>query len=149
MNQAAQRATQQFVARYGNRLSPEEIAAVCQLAGMQKLPEAFRPTVNTWDEAMDKALEFQLRSNDVLLAKVLGATAPPATPAGGAPVTRDGPHPDGSSLRYRPQHPHPVKTAQRVPLEHRGDGKLTEKSRIALVQEMMNGHLTGSPGEGI
>jgi len=151
MNAAAQRATQAFVARYGSRLSQDEIAAVAQHAGLQKLPEAFRPVSQTWDEAMDKSLEFVLRSNDGLLAKVLGGAAPAPPPA---PGTRS---PEavhrGRQLTALSSAASPSgEAAQRVPIESRGDGtgKMSEKSRLALVQEMLSaGSVTGTPGEGI
>jgi hypothetical protein len=152
MNAAAQRTTQAFTSRYGARLSAEEIAAVCQHAGLQKLPEAFYPTTidprtgqGDWDKAMTQALEFVVRSNDGLLAKVLGAG-----PGAPAPVPGADTLPNKRVLTALSSAASPSgEAATRVPLEHRGDGKLTEKSRIALVQELMNGHLTGSPGEGI
>lgn len=149
MNAAAQRATQAFTARYGSKLSADEIAAVCQHAGLQKLPEAFRPVSATWDEAMDKALEFTVRSNDALLAKVLGVATPSALPPSPGERPAEAVH-RGRQLTALSSAASPSgEAATRVPLEHRGDGKLTEKSRIALVQELMNGHLTGAPGEGI
>ena len=150
MNAAAQRATQAFVARYGARLSQDEIAAIAQHAGMQKFPEAFRPVSATWDEAMDKSLEFVLRSNDGLLAKVLGGPAP-AAPAPGARTPESDAR--GRKLTALSSAASPSgEAATRVPIESRGDGtgKMSEKSRLALVQEMMSGGgITGSPGEGI
>jgi hypothetical protein len=135
---AARTASSGFAARYADRLSKEEIEAVCQHAGIQKLPEAFRPISNSWEEAMDKALEFTVRSNDLLLAKVLGVTAAPPTPAPGT-RTPQAVH-RGRQLTALSSAASPSgEAATRAPIEHRGDGKLTEKSRLALVQELVNG----------
>lgn len=147
MNSAAQRVTASFAAKYSGKLNADEIAAICQHAGMQKLPEAFRPVSGSWDEAMTKSLDYVLRSNDVLLGKVLGATsAPPAagqrTPEADARTRKL----TALSSAASPSGDSPTRT----PIEHRPDGKLTEKSRLQLVQEMMGGGgITGSPGEGI
>jgi hypothetical protein len=145
IGQAARMATSNFATRYAGKLSKEEIEAVCQHAGLQKLPEAFRPVSNTWEEAMDKALEFTVRSNDGLLAKVLGMT-PVVAPAPGADTIANKRQLTALSSAASPS----GEAAQRTPIEHRGDGRLSEKSRLALVQEMMSGgSITGSPGEGI
>jgi hypothetical protein len=139
VQQAARTATNSFATRYAGRLSKEEIEAVCQHAGLQKLPEAFRPVSQSWEEAMDKALEFTVRSNDGLLAKVLGVTpAAGSTPAPGqrsAEADTRGRKLTALSSAASPS----GEATTRVPLEHRGDGKLTEKSRFALVQELVNG----------
>jgi hypothetical protein len=151
-NAAAVRSTTTFANRYVGRLSKEEIEAVCQTAGMQRLPDAFRPTTGTWDEAMDKALEFTLRSNDALLAKVLGVA--PAAPAAPPPDQRtpEAVH-RGRQLTALSSAASPSgDTPQRTPIVSRNDGtgKMSEKSRLALVQEMMSGGaITGTPGEGI
>ena len=145
VQQAARMATTNFAARYAGKLSKEEIEAVCQHAGLQKLPEAFRPVSQTWEEAMDKALEFTVRSNDGLLAKVLGMT-PVVNPPPGADTINTKRQLTALSSAASPS----GEAAQRAPIEHRGDGKLSEKSRLALVQEMMSGgSITGTPGEGI
>ena len=145
VQQAARMATSNFAARYAGKLSKEEIEAVCQHAGLQKLPEAFRPVSQNWEEAMDKALEFTVRSNDGLLAKVLGMT-PVVNPPPGADTINTKRQLTALSSAASPS----GEAAQRAPIEHRGDGKLSEKSRLALVQEMMSGgSITGTPGEGI
>lgn len=144
MNGAARRAVNAFTAKYGARLAPDEIQAIAQLAGMQKLPEALRPTVDNWDEAMTKALDFTLRSNDALLGKVLGApAAPPVDPTVRTPeATQRGRQLTALSSAASPAGDSPT----RAPIEHRADGKLSEKSRLQLVQEMVNGGgITGSP----
>jgi len=144
IGQAARMATTNFAARYAGKLSKEEIEAVCQHAGLQKLPEAFRPVSNTWEEAMDKALEFTVRSNDGLLAKVLGMT-PVVNPPPGADTITTKRQLTALSSAASPS----GEAAQRTPIEFTG-GKLSEKSRLALVQEMMSGgSMTGTPGEGI
>jgi hypothetical protein len=145
IGQAARMATSNFATRYAGKLSKEEIEAVCQHAGLQKLPEAFRPVSASWEEAMDKALEFTVRSNDGLLAKVLGMQ-PVIAPA---PGTESEPRKRVLTALSSAASPS-GEAAQRTPIEHRGDGRLSEKSRLALVQEMMSGgSITGSPGEGI
>ena len=122
-NSAAVRAVQSFSAKYAGRLAESEIAAIAQTAGMRKLPDAFRPTVNNWDEAMNQSLEFELRSNDALLSKVLGVAPAPAAPA--APSGQRTPElrpADVYSLRYRPPHPHPVKLQDERPLSTEATG---------------------------
>jgi hypothetical protein len=147
IGQAARTATSNFATRYAGKLSKEEIEAVCQHAGLQKLPEAFRPVSASWEEAMDKALEFTVRSNDGLLAKVLGMQPVIADPNQRSPEAMS----TARKLTALSSAASPSgEAAQRTPIEHRGDGRLSEKSRLALVQEMMSGgSITGSPGEGI
>lgn len=155
---AAQAAVQSFTARYGNALSPEEIAWVCQTAGYQKLPEAFgsaNPQL-TKEQAMGQALEFQLRSTDTLFNKIISApppapaTAPAAPPPmpPGVPVVQPGQTPEADARkRYltavssaaSPSGEAPV----RQPIGHRPDGKLDERSRMQLVQEMTSGGAMG------
>jgi hypothetical protein len=147
-NAAAIRSTNAFAQRYVGKLTKEEIEAICQTAGMQKLPDTFRPTTKTWDEAMDKSLEFTLRSNDALLAKVLGVAPAAPPPATGAETPEANQRKRALTALSSAASPS-GDTPQRTPIEHRGDGKLTEKSRLQLVQEMMGGGLRGSPGEGI
>jgi hypothetical protein len=145
MNAAARRATTSFTAKYGQTLTQAEIQAVCQHAGLRKLPEAFYAGGGDWDKAMTEALEYVVRSDDALLGRVLGAPAPPPTPGPGtrtAEATDRGRKLTALSSAASPSGDAPT----RAPIEHRPDGKLTEKSRLQLVQEMMSGAaLTGSP----
>jgi hypothetical protein len=141
---AAETSSRRFTERYAGRLTQQEIAAVCQHAGIQKLPEAFRPVSSSWEEAMDKALDYTLRSNDGLLAKVLGVDGQPAV-AAPAPAagqrTPEAVH-RGRQLTALSSAASPSgEAAQRVPIETRpdGTGKMTERSRLALVQELVNG----------
>ncbi len=158
---AAGSAVQAFTARYGDRLTPEEINWLCQTAGYQKLPDAFRnsnPSL-TREAAFTQALEFQLRSTDSLFTKIVsGAPGAPATaPPGAPPATPPAPL---APVVYPGQTPqadarHRYLTAlssaaspsgdapQRTPLAHRPDGKLDEKSRMQLVQEMTSGGTMG------
>lgn len=151
---AAERATAAFSAKYAGRLTEQEILAVAQTAGMRRLPEALRPTSASWDAAMAEALEFTLRSNDTLLTKALGAPAPPPPPVGSPQSRSPEAQTRGRRLTAVSSAASPSGEAPtRQPLEHRGDGKLTEKSRLQLVQEMIGGmdagSLSGSPAEGM
>jgi hypothetical protein len=152
-NNAAVRATRDFASKYAGRLTQQEIEAVCQTAGMRGLPDTLRPSMPNWDAAMDEALEYTLRSNDMLLAKVLGVAAPPGTPTPAGTRTPEAVQ-RGRALTALSSAASPSgDTVTRQPLEHRGDGKLTERSRLQLVQEMFSGGaasaLRGSPDEGI
>lgn len=156
--QAAGQAVQAFQARYGDRLSPEEINWICQTAGYQKLPEAFRssnPALSR-EAAFTQALEFQLRSTDSLLTKIVSGPpaaappgAPPATPpAPAAPVVYPGQTPQADArhryLTALSSAASPSGEApSRTPLAHRPDGKLDERSRMQLVQEMTSGGTMG------
>jgi hypothetical protein len=152
---AARNATNAFAQRYGGTLSQEEMQWVCQMAGYQNLPDIFAssdPKLSQ-EQAMTKALEFQLRSTDSLLAKVLGGAAPPATgipappplpPGAPAPVVYPGQTPEADARkRYltavssaaSPSGEAPV----RQPIAHRADGKLDERSRMQMIQEMTGG----------
>jgi hypothetical protein len=139
---AARSATQAFANRYGEALSPEEISWVAQTAGMQKLPEAFMSTGMSVEDAMVKSLDFTLRSNDSLLAKILGPAAPPApTPSPGESPEADARKRQLTALSSAAA---PTGEApQRVPLTHREDGKLSEDSRLQLVREMTGGGVMG------
>lgn len=160
INHAATTATQRFATKYGTVLSPQELEFVCQSAGYQKLPDAIYPTTidpisgqGNWDVAMDRALEFALRSNDQILAKVLsGGVGAPAVPA---PATRT-PAEDATRRKLTALSSAASPSgegATRTPIVSRGDGtgKMSEKSRLQLVAELVNGDgsLRGSPGEGI
>ena len=152
---AAQSAVQAFQARYGDRLSAEEIGWVCQTAGFQKLPEAFRssnPNLSR-EQAMNQALEFQLRSTDSLFAKIVGGAPPAALPpvppaAPPAPPVFPGQTPQADARhRYLTALSSAASPSgdvpQRLPLAHRADGKLDEKSRMQLVQDMTSGGAMG------
>ena len=94
---AAAAAVTEFRAKYGHALADSDIQWIAQTAGYQNLPEAFDNadasagrTVN-FKANMTKALEFQLRSTDVLLNKILGGGAPAPAPAAGVPAPRRSP----------------------------------------------------------
>lgn len=151
--QAATTAVTAFTQRYGQQLSQPEIDWICQMAGHQRLPDAFRnsnPNLSR-EEAFTQALEFQLRSTDQLFTKIVaGATpAPPTTPpAPPAPTVYPGQTPQADA-RHRyltalssaasPSGEAPVRT----PLQHRADGKLDEPSRMELVRQMTSGGAMG------
>ena len=144
-NAAARKVTAEFAGRYGDKLSAEEIQAVCSMAGAQRLPEAFLPTTGgDLEAAMGKSLEFVLRSNDALLAKILGApVAPPSALPGHSPADAERQRKlTALSSAASPSGEVPV----RKPIEHRPDGRLTEESRQAVLAQMV-GKLTDS-GEG-
>jgi hypothetical protein len=143
---SAKAAGERFTAKYGDRLAPEEIQAIAIRAGNNRLPEAFRAASGSWEEAMEKSLEFELRSNDALLAKVLGVgqTAPPPNPN---ERTAEAVHRQRQLTALSSAASPSGDVPQRTPLEHRGDGRLTEQSRLGLVKEFMNS-LQGT-GEGI
>jgi hypothetical protein len=145
MNAAARRATAAFTTKYGATLSQAEISAVCQHAGIRKLPEAFYTGSGDWDRAMTEALEYVVRSDDQLLGRVLGQ--PPAPAAAAAGTRTPEAESRGRKLTALSSAASPSGDAPtRAPIEHRPDGKLTEKSRLQLVQEMMSGAaLTGTP----
>lgn len=133
---AARKVTGEFSARYGDKLSAEEIQAVCSLAGAQKLPEAFLPTVGgNLEAAMTKSLEFVLRSNDTLLAKVLGAPPAPVAPVGTHTPEAAGRQRKLTALSSAASPSGDV--PQRQPLQHRPDGRLDESSRASLIATMM------------
>ena len=159
---AAAAAVTEFRAKYGHALADSDIQWIAQTAGYQNLPEAFDNadatagrTVN-FKANMTKALEFQLRSTDVLLTKVLGGGAPAPVPAGGVPAPP--PFPPGSvppvlapgqtpeadaRKRYLTAVSSPASPSgeapTRTPITHRADGKIEEKSRMQLIQELTGG----------
>jgi hypothetical protein len=135
-NAAARKVTADFAGRYGDKLSPEEIQAVCAQAGAQKLPEAFLPTTGgNLEAAMTKSLEFVLRSNDTLLAKVLGApAAPPVDPNARSAASVDRTR-KLTALSSAASPGGDVPT--RPPIEHREDGRLTEVARTNVVEELV------------
>ena len=149
INHAATTATQRFSEKYGTVLSPAELQFVCESAGYQKLPDAIYPTTvnpatgqGDWNQAMERALEFALRSNDAIFAKVIGGVAGAGPPDSRHADTRSGyAHACKLTGRYLLPHPHLVK----VQHGHRsrqwpdGTGKMSEKSRLQLVAELVNG----------
>jgi hypothetical protein len=140
---AAQRATQAFVAKYGDRLERTDIEWVAQTAGMQGLPAAFASTGLSLDDAMTRSLEYTLRSSDTLLAKVLGGGSAPTAAPPSSPTAAE------ADLRKRqlsalssaaaPAGEAPIAP----PIQHREDGKLTEESRLALIRQMTGGGVMG------
>lgn len=154
-NAAAASAKAAFAQRYGGVLSPEEMQWVAQMAGYQGLPDIFAASDPklTAEQAMTKALDFQMRSTDSLLVKVLGGQgAPPATgipapppqPPGSPPMVYPGQTPEADARkRYltavssaaSPSGEAPVRT----PIQHRADGRIDERSRMDLVKEMTSG----------
>lgn len=160
INHAATTATQRFATKYAATLSPQELEFVCQTAGFQKLPDAIYPTtvdpitgVGNWDVAMDRALEFALRSNDALLLKSLGGTPAAGTLPGPAASTPAANARKRSLTAVSSAASPSGEGATRTPIVSRpdGTGKMSEKSRLQLVQELVNGDgsLRGAPGEGI
>lgn len=160
INHAAATATQRFATKYGTVLSAEELQFVCQSAGYQKLPDAIYPTTvnpatgqGDWNQAMDKALEFALRSNDAIFGKVLtGVPGAPALP--GPAASTPAANARKRSLTAVSSAASPSgEGATRTPIVSRNDGtgKMSEKSRLQLVQELVmgDGSLRGAPGEGI
>lgn len=134
---AAEAAGRNFTAKYGDRLSADEIRAVAQLAGAQRLPNAFMSAGDSVEQAMERSLEYVLRSNDVLLGKVLGAPSVPAVPQfpGNAPAANDRKrvlHALSSAASPAGEQP------TRTPITHREDGRLSEQSRLTVVQELVN-----------
>ena len=142
---AAQRATQAFVAKYGDRLERTDVEWVAQTAGMQGLPAAFVSTGMPLEEAMTRSLEFTLRSNDELLAKVLGGGPHEEPP----PAPSPGPTAQETDLRKRQlsalsSAATPAGEAPVAPvIQHREDGKLTEQSRLDLIRQMTGGGVMG------
>jgi hypothetical protein len=161
---AAVGATEDFKRKYGHALSDSDIQWIAQTAGYQNMPDAFaaadraagRPT--DIRRNMDQALEFQLRSTDVLLQKILvggqpaaaapapGAVpAPPPFPPGATPpVVQPGQTPEADARkRYLTAVSSPASPSgeapTRTPISHRADGKIEEKSRMQLIQEMTGG----------
>jgi len=137
---AARTATAAFAARYGDKLTPIEMQAVAQRAAAQKLPEAFLPTTgNNIEEAMNRSLEFVLRSDDALLAKVLGAPAPApvtALPSGTSPASTE----RKRSLTALSSAASPGGDAPRAaPITTREDGRIDESSRQSLISQLMAG----------
>ena len=93
---------------------------------------------------MTKSLEFVLRSNDQLLAKVLGAPAPAPVPTGQTPESQGRKRVlTALSSAASPGGDVP----QRPAIEHREDGRLTEKSRLNVVEELVN--RMRAEGEGV
>lgn len=133
--EAAKRVTAAFKTRYGDRLSDAEIMAIASTAGARKLPDAFLPTTDgNIEAAMAQSLEFVLRSDDALLAKVLGQ--PAATPGvpGHTPEAADRQR-KLTALSSAASPTGDVPTRQ--PLTHRPDGRLDEGSRNSLIATMM------------
>lgn len=133
---AATNATQAFAAKYGDRLSIDEIKAVASLAGAQRLPAAFQSAGDTIEQSMERSLEYVLRSNDALLGKVLGA---PPIPAHVLPGNQPESIERKRTLHALSSAASPAgESPTRTPITHREDGRLDEKSRMTVVQELVN-----------
>lgn len=133
---AARKVTGEFAQRYGDKLSAEEIQAICSTAGARKLPQAFAATGSDMESAMTQSLEFVLRSNDTLLAKVLSVPAAPVvpTPPGETQASID----RKRTLTALSSAASPTgDVPRRQPITHREDGKLSESSRQGLLNELM------------
>lgn len=93
-----------------------------------------------FERAVASAADFVIRSDDTLLAKVLGTPAPPPAPA---PVlgTPPAPTPRKRNLHALSGAASPVGEApqQRKPIEHREDGRLTEQSRQDVIAQYVGG----------
>lgn len=149
--QAANSASQRFIARYGNALSRAEIEAVHKVAGNRALPDAMiRSNGGDVEKGMYDALEFVLRSTDTLLGRVLtgpspaalAAAAAPAQPAVQTPILgRTAEAMDNARLLTAlSTGANPVGAPPpRAPLEvdHSGGGRMTEQSRQRLISEVV------------
>jgi hypothetical protein len=153
---AANAAGARFAQRYGAVLTQDEIAGIARTAGSRGLPQAMvsarvaqmggrPPTQAEIEDAMVESLEFVLRSDNTLLARVLG-TGQPAPPPGPPTVspTLDNKRvltalSTGASPAGEP--------TPRPPLEHRPDGRLTEASRSQMMEQIVAG-MRGGEGQG-
>ncbi len=146
--EAAANAGKTFTARYGDVLTHDEIMSVAREAAARGLPAALakaagdQPTQAQLEEAYFRAMDMTMRSDDTRLAKVLGA-ADPAPPAPAKTPAADRKKKlSGVSAAASPN----GAGGGRPPLENRPDGRLTEQSRMSVVQEAANA-LKGVRGE--
>ena len=135
-NQSARAAGDAFSAKYGDKLPQSDILEIAKIAGTTGIAAAFAGTVDGKRDpvaAFERSLEHVLWTNEVFRAKVLG-TDVPQEPPGAKPEAID----RKRKLRAVSSSAHPVSggTPARTPAETGPDGRLSEKSRLGLVQEL-------------
>jgi hypothetical protein len=129
-------AVKTFTSRYPS-LAPADVWAIRQEAARLGLPDALLPTVNNNPEAaVFASMDYVLRSSDTYLQKALSAPAPVIHPGDTPEAIEHKRKLTALSSAASPTGDAP----QRAPIQMREDGlKMTEGSRLALVQQMAEG----------
>ena len=138
-NAAAMEAGNRFAQKYAGKLDQNDILEIAKYAGTTGIAGTFTATKEGREnptEALERALEHTLWTNESFRAKILG-TDGPTTPPGEQPAAQE----RKRKLTAVSSSASPVtgSSSTRSPLENDSNGRLQEKSRMQVVQDLATG----------
>jgi hypothetical protein len=132
-NNAANAAGAAFAARYQGKLDAAEVIDICRIAGSTGIAARFATGADDLQAAFEESLEHVAWTNEGYRAKLIGQPAAPPVVPGNTPQAQD----RKRKLTALSSSASPVSgpAPGESPLETRTDGRLTEKSRMSVVQQ--------------